>query len=359
MINQELLQLLAKGKTKIVLARLLEVEPVAGEIILLSGRLKTSWDLYAKGGISYDKYQEEQNQINFILLNFLEDNEIVPQDNAVIKPSVEIDAGREPVIDYVISTPSTKVGAIVENTHKFKFNCKEVSAWTVQNNLRLHEHLAQVGLGVGGSDGFDYREWENTLSLTQFGRMQCHADILLLQQGDDHELDIDYLFSTEAVEDAIRRIQKLANELEDVSELEEGWAEGIRAKFKQEFHDNVKDGKVRFKNYFMVATYNKLYEEGAVIQPDIHKFFQRLIKDYQPQIEKIESTQDSIVFVSKENLYLQDTGDVRPFTIYRIAKLLEKDENLYLVEIQWSPNFGSSVDTWKELKYMFDSFTLF
>ncbi|GAA4279078.1 hypothetical protein [Aquimarina mytili] len=342
---------IAEGKTQKAIEFLLSENGNNKDIIILSGRYESINDLFRKNAVDISYKSIEEVKINNELLNLIEDLEIDTVKNSKeIIPSFKFIDNTEIRMDYQLIDKKEHEINYVDEAIGYGLSIPNKKLWTDPQYLNYFEYLSKLGL-----KGME-EELKMGLAIIPFGNMLQNSKHIIFQYG--RELDIKYTdtSSTELIDKIIKLANKASLE-ENQQELDEQTIAEFRVgMFKGDLN---MDGSV-FSNAITIAVYEKKYAQSSSLPINLPNFFKAMIgHNLNESIDKLEAFSDSIMWVTKNKLLNLEIDNKRSnLSIFRANKLVENDEQIFAISVQYAPETDTTIEIWSELKDVFDSFSI-
>jgi hypothetical protein len=193
------------------------------------------------------------------------------------------------------------------------------------------------------------------IALQSFGTMRIHSTNILIPFGQVHSLQFEKDSSTRQIEKYLGRYSEFFQNETGTPMAEEELGD-MRMRLMLGDAEIV---RINYQNGFTIHIFEKKYTLDTYLPPNlpnIFSFFQTVINE---PIDELVANADAILW-STSNYFkrIQVDKEQKDFTIFRKYQLLDNDEYIYMVQLQWSPQTPDAVNTWEELKYMMENFKI-
>ena len=350
---QEIKKLISKGKTDKAFDILLE-NSEDNNLIVQSGRLESIEKLFLSRLIDFEKYTMEKNMINTALLNFL-DNKKEESEELVkaieIKPSLDITPSKEMEVSIQISDSQEFNKNTEFKEFGFSLFIPPAKEWS---EPKIYDFFEYIGKQVFASPE-DQENAKLGMQVVPFGEMHAQSKHVHIQNGKEMEIEFLNDSTSELIEKYIKKYNALLMDLHQIT-LNEEQENEVRRRM---FLGDLKTNKIPFANSIIVSVMEKKYAEHDYITPNFINLFRTETKNLHESINKMETTDNSIIWISKTKLMNIGINDVvQDIITYRAKKIIETKDHFFGVGIQWSPETDASIEIWSDLKKMFDSFRI-
>ncbi len=235
----------------------------------------------------------------------------------------------------------------------FKAYSSTKSGWKKPQFLSYKQLMMNVGIIENDDDGNALIK--AILLAHPYGEMYSKSDNVVFQYGDNIKIDFLDKSSTQAIEEYLAKVQKYLKETEN-QELTNDETEEVRKKL---FIGDSNISKLVFQVGLTVQVLEKKFAISSVAKPTLPNIFKSVIVATQEPIEQLSASENFILVITKVKLLdVNINGHEGDLTIYRTYKLLDSDDKIFILQIQWSPESDSAIEVWDELKKMIDSFTI-
>jgi hypothetical protein len=208
-------------------------------------------------------------------------------------------------------------------------------------------------LGIG--EGIKEKDLANSILLNHpFGNMIVNSENVLFQLGEDLEINFLDQSSLEEIEEYLDRLNDnlIAN---NESPLDDAIRNEIREK---RFHGTLNIRKMKFPTMLGVTVCNKKFAYDSAQKANLPNVLRSFISTPEP-IEDISFSGDNsaVTWHTRVKLLNIKVFDrVSDFTIYRIYKLIETENNFYMLQLNWSPDSKSMIAVYNQMETMLNSF---
>jgi hypothetical protein len=185
--------------------------------------------------------------------------------------------------------------------------------------------------------------------------MIVNGDTLIIQYGDSMLAEVQSSSSTVLIDSYLERlITMIVGQGGDHPEQQE--IDEVRYQLM------VGEGEltqVKCSTAFSLNVLHKAHNRNFPRTANLGNVFTSLMRFQNDDIDRLEASDRELIWVSKMKLLdIKLDGKPSDCTIYRANKLIDADDRLFLVGVQWTPEGGSGIEVWEELRTMFDSFGL-
>jgi len=189
-----------------------------------------------------------------------------------------------------------------------------------------------------------------------FGNMLIKAESIIFQLGED--IKVDYLDNTssEEVEEYLTRKNQYL-EFNNQNPFDE---EQMKIERKDRFTGGIDIKGFNFPVMLGVSVLDKKDAISSVQKPNLPNLLRVFLMTPEP-IEEIFISNDrkSVSWNTRVKiLNAKVLGKVADFTIFRANKLVESDDKIYQLQLQWSPESKSVIKVYNQLELMLNSFKI-
>jgi len=107
-----------------------------------------------------------------------------------------------------------------------------------------------------------------------------------------------------------------------------------------------------------IQVLEKKFAINSFEKPTLPNILRTIITATQEPIEQLSSSENSILVITKSKLLdikiNERKGD---FTLFRTYKLIDTQDKIFILQIQWTPESDSAIEVWEELSKMLHSFS--
>ncbi len=347
-MHEEIRQLLAKGKLQQAIDRLLALPEKPSLVYEIAGqhaRLVRE-DAY----LTTDERIKHQNLISRSLNQLLDNWGQADQPKALrMQASIQLDPDDELRVEQqIVSAPQTQA-RFSDPQLGVEVYRPVAAGW---NPPRYLDFAAYVDwLGLAG----DPAELAQAMQVLPFGEMIVKGSTLVIQYGRPMQVEIQEDSSTVLVDSYLQRLVQLI--------VESGGEQPEQAEIDDvRYQLMVGEGNlthIKCNTAFSLNVLHKEHNRNFPRKPNLGNVFTSLMRFQNDDIDRLQATDKELIWVSKDKLLnvLLD-GQPSDCSIYRANKLIDAGERLFLVGVQWTPEGGSGIEVWEELRTMFDSFGL-
>jgi hypothetical protein len=241
-------------------------------------------------------------------------------------------------------------GYFQNNLLGYSFFLPKANGWNKPQEISYTEFFSKLLV----SKDIDEEKLKSALSVTPFGNMQFNSKIIEIQYGEDLTIELDDQSTTDSVELQIEKIKEI--ELSKGNEFSEEETTELRKKLNQT--DGI--SKLGFAVKMTVMVMDKGDYIESPMKLNLPNIFTGFSLGSPEPIDSLSANEDSILWTVSSKLKNVLIGGNRynSMHIYRMYHLLENQKNIYLSQVQWSPQSDSAVSTWDSLKKMFESFKI-
>jgi hypothetical protein len=193
------------------------------------------------------------------------------------------------------------------------------------------------------------------IALQSFGSMRVHSTNILIPFGQVHALQFEEDSSTRQIEKYLGRYSEFY-EKETGKPMNDDALSNMRQRLMLGDAEIV---RINYQNGFTIHIFEKKHTLDTYLPPNlpnIFSFFQTVINE---PIDELVASADAILW-STSNYFKKILVDQeqKDFTIFRKYQLIDNDEFIYMIQLQWSPQTPDAVNTWENLKYMMENFKI-
>lgn len=187
-----------------------------------------------------------------------------------------------------------------------------------------------------------------------FGNMIVNSENIIFQLGE--EIKIEYLenTSTEEIEECLVRINQYL-EFKNEKPFDK---EAMNTERKKRFAGGIDIKGFNFSVKLGVSVLDKENAITSVQKPNLSNLLRTYLMSPEP-IEKIEISKDGKTITWNTRIKILDvkvSDRVTDFTIFRVKKLVETEDKIYYIQLQWSPESKSVIKVYTQLELMLNSF---
>lgn len=190
-----------------------------------------------------------------------------------------------------------------------------------------------------------------SLALHPLGKMILHQKVLRITSGKPINIKTTDQTTNQLFDSILAKMKKDASSKGTV----------LSAKIVTNIRKQILGfNSINFSNEFTVSVFDKANAAGVPVKLSLPNFFMTMGAQVGLMTDRLVANKDSILLGMSINLK-QVTIDGRD-TDVRIDRWMlftETTQRFYLVEIAFSPETEDSIEVWKELRQMIDSFRVF
>jgi len=232
----------------------------------------------------------------------------------------------------------------------FKLYSSQKPNWKKVIFLNYGELLLKVGLIEDEKEGKDLIE--RSLVSNAYAAMFSNSENIMFQFGENIVVEFLKESSTQAGEEYLARAKKYLKETENKDLTDEM----MMQERKRLFLGNMSISKITFQVGLIVQVLEKKLAITSIEKPTLPNILKSCITE---SIEQLSSFENSLIALTKSKLlHVKVSGATGDFTIFRMYKLIDTKERIFLLQGQWSPESDSAIEVWDELKKMLDSFSV-
>lgn len=266
----------------------------------------------------------------------------------VLNEKNELEIQKNPIEVEKISSPN-----FFDSGCGFKVYHPEKSEWKKPERLTYKELLIKVGLAKNNEEANQMLEIARLSN--PFSNLFMSSTNIMFQFGNDIEIEFINESTTQSIEDYLNKAKKYLKETEG-KELSE---EEIQSQRKELFNGDGSTSKIIFPINLNICVLQKKGAENSVKKLNLPNLLMATVGVTGESIEHLSASENSIICITRiKMLNVKVNGTAENFTIYRTYKFISSKEQIFILQIQWSPESDSAIEVWNELKKMQDSFTI-
>ncbi|MGQ0739550.1 MAG: hypothetical protein ACT4OJ_10855 [Bacteroidota bacterium] len=218
--------------------------------------------------------------------------------------------------------------------------------------LNYKEYLDTISGTVTTDE--EYEAVISKMDVTQFGELFLQSKNIIFQFGDTTSVYFTDDTTTDVMEIHLEKIVKKSKA--DGKELTEKEISELR--YELNFR-GAEVEQVNFTHSFTISIMPKKFAKGYGITPSITNVFLILLVSNPQPMDDLHANKDSILWKSTNKVHnLEIEGKIADLLTYKIDRIIEDDDNFFVLSVQWSPNLLSAYEVWNQLQKMFESFRL-
>jgi len=241
----------------------------------------------------------------------------------------------------------------IDSAAGFKIYQSEKIGWQKPKRLSYKELLLKLGFVK------NIQEVENMLKVARISNplssLFATSENIMFQYGDDIEIKFKDDSTLQKIEDYLDNLKKYLLETENKTMT----ADEIQAERKEQFSGGSPSTCFIFPVNLNVMVLQKKHFISKATKLNLPNLLMSIISNTGESIDQLLSYENSIICVTQSKMLNVKVNEVvENLTIYRIYKLIDAKEKIFLLQTQWCPESDSAIEVWEELKKMQDSFTI-
>ncbi|WP_435577693.1 hypothetical protein [Gilvibacter sp.] len=234
----------------------------------------------------------------------------------------------------------------------YEFDLPTGQQWHEPRQLNYHQYFSEITLQNDiDQDAFN----KSMMTFHILGPSFVNADILSVMHGETVVIEMNENSSTQEVENRLQIIKKLS-ELEDEPISDED-LQNLRVQVNK----TSDISQIQFNSKLEVWTFPRVIDnQGIIFEYKLASFFQQFLTQGTEFIDSLIAEDDYILWTTGDTLKHVKIKDSNfdSFRISRWYRLHRSKKFIYLVSLQWSPEFDPTMTTWDKIKESFESFKI-
>ncbi len=270
------------------------------------------------------------------------------------KLELEIEGNKVSISTAKLRSPESKIEEIdleshyIDSTRGFSFERPNSGNWSDPQHLEGFDAVIDAKTPTLPSE-----VRERILSrvrVNPLGRMIRRMVVVRLTSGAPIVVEITDDSSTEELDSTIERMRE---EAEKKGESFDG--EFARRLLKR----TILFESINFSNEFTVTILEKKYAKGTGIKLSLPGLFLTFAGNFGFGVDKLVADENTILAAVTGNFErVNIDGRQKDFRVDRWMLMTERAERYYIVEVAYSPQTSSSVEVWRQLRQMMDTFRI-
>lgn len=261
---------------------------------------------------------------------------------------IEVDPEKVKIRDMesIVESPGRHINS------RLKFSLIKPTGKDIQEE---YLSLGQLYVKMGIASSENLQPLFEQMTVMPFGKMMANATNVVLQFGQNYELQMTGDSSTDQINKYLKHVKQAYKTEKNISLSMEELTKTRRSLML----GDSSLVKINYFNGFIMQIYDKTYAAETYIPTTLPNIFSTIQIATRESIEKIISNEESILWGTSNHIKnVEVNGTSKDFSIYRMYYLIENKDFIYQLQLQWSPQTSEAISTWEDLKKMQENFRI-
>ena len=237
----------------------------------------------------------------------------------------------------------------IDSQQGLAFWTPKSEGWSEPEVLSKGDLLVRMGL-LPNLDDWD--EVKKPSYAVPLGAMLMEASNIILEHGKPLACELTDESSTSVADSVMEKLLSIAKE-----QGEEMDQEQITELRKQLVRGGVDVESLNISNCFVATVFDKALAQTSPVAANLGNVFLAHMMTTREAVERLVADSDSVMWGSHQTFTnIRVAGQLRELTVYRANLLVDGEDKCFGLSITFSPQTGSPMSVWEELRKMLDSF---